>query len=182
MAELVRGRFTAYGGFWNEFFSFRKFSSSCCSAGVSSSRRRRGSLHSTASSISTWSLTTSWSLRTVSWRSATLASPFSFSHLILHCSTSRAWLLEETQLTSLRKFSLPPGEQVCVKSSLWQFWHKTKRKEFGFSSLPMLSCHNLECAKAYSATATKSKIFTPFFKYVPVGRLLQFFVDRKIMY
>ena len=34
----------------------------------------------------------------------------------------------------------------------------------------------------YSATATKSKIFTPFFKYVPVGRLLQFFVDRKIMY
>ena len=34
----------------------------------------------------------------------------------------------------------------------------------------------------YTATATKSKIFAPFFKYVPVGRLFQFFMDRKIMY
>ena len=37
-------------------------------------------------------------------------------------------------------------------------------------------------AKPYSAITTKSKIFAPLFLYDPVGWLLQFFIDRKIMY
>ena len=34
----------------------------------------------------------------------------------------------------------------------------------------------------FSAITTKSKIFAPLFLYDPVGRLLQFVIDRKIMY
>ena len=36
--------------------------------------------------------------------------------------------------------------------------------------------------ESYSAITTKSKIFDPLFLYDPVGWLLQFFIDRKLMY
>ena len=41
---------------------------------------------------------------------------------------------------------------------------------------------NLTLRLFYSAITTKSKIFVPLFLYDPVGWLLQFFIDRKIMY
>ena len=54
------------------------------------------------------------------------------------------------------------------------------------TSEPFLSAREWESCRAdmltYSAITTKSKIFAPLFLYDPVGWLLQFFTDRKIMY
>ena len=89
----------------------------------------------------------------------------------------------EAAKLSLFHFQLGAGFVIetwpcpCKKAMWWCQEVKLNR--------PVLNCVVLERHSyryLYSAITTKSKIFAPLFLYDPVGWLLQFFTDRKIMY